>query len=86
MQKAPKWTYVRTYFNGPYTPEEVDSMFHKELADWDAGDRYAIIFDSDMKAQVQYDHLKSNWFEADPIDALAGFFKSQLQDDGEGAE
>lgn len=69
-----KGSYLRTYLGDGYTPEEIDAMFHKEMADWKAGDRYAICFDKDMNAQVHYDRLKFNWFESSPIDVIDAFF------------
>ena len=75
MYKAPKWTYVRTYFGVGYTPEEVDQMFRKHLIDWANGDQYAIIFEHDKVAQVLYDRLNFNWFEKTPGEAVEAFFK-----------
>ena len=53
---------------GTYSPEQVEELFIKWRDENADQHRYSLMFSDDGRAAFQFDRLKFNWFEVDPMD------------------
>ena len=61
-------TAILVTLPGKYSPEQVEELFIKWRDENADQHRYSLMFSDDGRAAFQFDQLKFNWFEVDPME------------------